>query len=170
MQCSLCDFTCFSVDPDLKRHLSRNHLVGDGTFVVRIYVCAECNYETKDRRDMNQHRKHHRNPEPRMFCELCNYVTDLESRFYRHMMKHSGEKPYACDLCPYRGGQKEHLHLHMRKRHGAPARKRGRPRKYPLIGSDSAGDVILSETALEVTPSGDQEVRNVLQSSKHEKC
>ncbi|XP_055306842.1 gastrula zinc finger protein XlCGF8.2DB-like [Sitodiplosis mosellana] len=47
-------------------------------------------------------------------CSLCEYVTDCVSRLNRHMLKHTGERPFPCTICLKRFTQKPHLQSHMK--------------------------------------------------------
>jgi len=47
-------------------------------------------------------------------CLICfKEVTNI----HRHMLMHSGEKPYSCQLCDYRSNQKCNLKAHFERRH-----------------------------------------------------
>ncbi|XP_055306881.1 gastrula zinc finger protein XlCGF8.2DB-like [Sitodiplosis mosellana] len=47
-------------------------------------------------------------------CSLCEYVTNFVSRFNQHMLKHTGERPFPCHVCPKRFIQKHCLQSHMK--------------------------------------------------------
>ncbi|XP_050686874.1 longitudinals lacking protein, isoforms H/M/V-like isoform X13 [Eriocheir sinensis] len=51
-------------------------------------------------------------------CPYCRAVSFLStSDLRRHVRIHTGEKPYACPHCSYRGKRTTHLQDHMRRRH-----------------------------------------------------
>ena len=46
-------------------------------------------------------------------CNLCTYVTKREDVLRRHIqLKHTQERPYACDYCDYRFKLKHHKYAH----------------------------------------------------------
>lgn len=50
-------------------------------------------------------------------CPVCHKILADKYMFRRHYMIHTGEKPYACTVCPYRTIQKGDLKFHMIRRH-----------------------------------------------------
>lgn len=46
-------------------------------------------------------------------CPLCSIVCKDKGLFRRHYRVHSGEKPFACLLCPYRANQNSTLKSHL---------------------------------------------------------
>ncbi|XP_063840691.1 zinc finger and BTB domain-containing protein 6-like [Scylla paramamosain] len=46
-------------------------------------------------------------------CCICYKTFIQKSDLKRHMRIHTGEKPYGCHLCPYRGNQSTHLKKHL---------------------------------------------------------
>ncbi|XP_055306622.1 gastrula zinc finger protein XlCGF8.2DB-like [Sitodiplosis mosellana] len=47
-------------------------------------------------------------------CSLCEYVTFKTTNLNRHMLKHTGERPFPCTICSKRFTQKPHLQSHMK--------------------------------------------------------
>ena len=55
-------------------------------------------------------------------CRLCEY-TSYAKTLKRHMMTHTGERPFQCSYCPNvpRFRLKAHLKSHFRTQHGFEA-------------------------------------------------
>lgn len=51
-------------------------------------------------------------------CFDCEKVFPSKWKLKRHRRIHTGEKPFACGLCPYRASQKPVLQAHMRRHTG----------------------------------------------------
>ncbi|XP_068211055.1 longitudinals lacking protein, isoforms H/M/V-like isoform X27 [Palaemon carinicauda] len=51
-------------------------------------------------------------------CPYCNYSTPFSQNLKRHMLTHTGEKPYTCPHCSYKSSQKVHIDAHVRTHTG----------------------------------------------------
>lgn len=47
------------------------------------------------------------------YCPICPYTSPKLSHIKRHMLSHTGEKPFACHLCTHRCNDKGNLHKHI---------------------------------------------------------
>ena len=48
------------------------------------------------------------------FCQVCGKGSRWPSEMERHMRVHTGEKPFACDMCSARFNQKVNMQMHRR--------------------------------------------------------
>ena len=54
-------------------------------------------------------------------CKVCEHVSPFYSKFISHYRIHSGEKPFGCPYCPYRGSLKHHVTTHLKHVHKLPS-------------------------------------------------
>ena len=50
-------------------------------------------------------------------CPLCTRIMKTKQMIARHILVHTGEKPYACSQCNYSCNQKPSLERHFRSKH-----------------------------------------------------
>ena len=50
-------------------------------------------------------------------CAVCNKQFKSPSKLYLHLLIHTGEKPFKCDICEIGFRQNAHLREHNRKHH-----------------------------------------------------
>ncbi|XP_047740462.1 longitudinals lacking protein, isoforms H/M/V isoform X26 [Hyalella azteca] len=62
-----------------------------------------------------------RTPVKFKFCPLCSYRSTKLSHVKRHLLSHTGEKPFACHLCAHRCNDRDNLARHVLT-HGIDAR------------------------------------------------
>lgn len=66
----------------------------------------------------------------RVTCDICGIET-RKQHLARHMLRHTGLKPYECDTCPMAFTRKDKLNEHKKKRHGVSAVARyGRSKRH----------------------------------------
>ena len=69
--------------------------------------CIQCNLSFNTTKDLKiRFFQHHS-------CNLCGYSTIKANHLKRHMMVHSGEKPFACKQCNFSRTQAGTLKTHM---------------------------------------------------------
>ncbi|RXG54786.1 Zinc finger protein [Armadillidium vulgare] len=56
-------------------------------------------------------------PKKNFVCPTCQKMFPHKGNFRKHLQTHTGEKPFLCTLCNYRGTQKIHVLVHMKKIH-----------------------------------------------------
>lgn len=87
-------------------------------------------------------------------CSFCNFLGVTPSHIKRHILTHTGERPFECPLCPRRFTQKVHLKYHINKTH-----KMGSAEEISPVGDISAADddvdelTIIDDTPKRVKPS-----------------
>ena len=50
-------------------------------------------------------------------CQFCMRKFIFRSALERHLMTHTGEKPFLCPYCPHRTNRKYSLNVHLRSKH-----------------------------------------------------
>ncbi|XP_067686399.1 zinc finger protein 208-like [Haliotis asinina] len=91
-QCSVCKKRFF-VPSELKRHMIRHE--GERTF--QCHLCPQAFYHDFG---LKRHLKVHIAKEKLAYgCELCGKRFAEACYLREHMMKHTGERPFKCDVC-----------------------------------------------------------------------
>jgi uncharacterized Zn-finger protein len=78
---------------------------------------VECPHCSKMVQNLEKHLEVHELGKMTYVCEVCQKVFDRSDHLKIHKLIHTGDKPYACDLCDYRSNQKSNLKTHMKRLH-----------------------------------------------------
>lgn len=92
---------------------------------VRPYDCDFCSRSFRRLSHLKRHREVvHANGErpPQSFvCHICGKDKKCRSQLARHVIIHTGERPFACDLCTARFNRSGNLKQHRKRMHGVGA-------------------------------------------------
>uniref|UniRef100_UPI00358DE9D7 zinc finger Y-chromosomal protein 1-like n=1 Tax=Myxine glutinosa TaxID=7769 RepID=UPI00358DE9D7 len=81
------------------------------------HSCPLCPYQTAEAGLLSQHLSTVHSQSLPHLCQHCGKGFRHPSELRKHVRSHSGERPYACDLCTYRSAQAYNLQMHIRARH-----------------------------------------------------
>ncbi|KAM8822236.1 zinc finger X-chromosomal protein-like [Synchiropus picturatus] len=108
---------------------------------VRPHACDFCSRRFKRVSHLKKHRQTvHANGArlPETFvCPFCGKDKKCRSQLSMHLMVHTGERPFACDLCPARFNRRGNLQQHQRALHGV-----GRPAADPPVLFEDDGEAL----------------------------
>ncbi|KAH6934985.1 hypothetical protein HPB50_002668 [Hyalomma asiaticum] len=112
--CQVCERPFSRLDA-LKQHLNRHTL-------ETPYVCSVCGQGFYSRSGLSRHRfKHMDATEYPIQCTQCGKTFTGKYHLKSHLVTHTHEKNYACDLCGGKYARRNALTKHKRKVHGATA-------------------------------------------------
>ncbi|XP_056868886.1 zinc finger protein 708-like isoform X1 [Takifugu flavidus] len=102
--------------------LASHSLVHSG---ARPFSCDLCSRSFRRISHLKRHREVvHANgerPSKSFVCQFCGKDKKCRSQLARHVIIHTGERPFACDLCPARFNRSGNLKQHRRRMHGVGA-------------------------------------------------
>ena len=77
------------------------------------HICEYCNLGFSQKCDLRRHIMIHTGERP-WPCEICDKKFQRKTDLAKHMRTHTGEKPYACEFCDKRVSDKSQLNVHRR--------------------------------------------------------
>uniref|UniRef100_A0A3B5QC77 C2H2-type domain-containing protein n=1 Tax=Xiphophorus maculatus TaxID=8083 RepID=A0A3B5QC77_XIPMA len=102
------------------RSLLASHALVHGD--VRPFACDFCSRSFRRLSHLKRHRRavhaDGARPPQSFVCHICGKDKKCRSQLARHVVIHTGERPFACDLCPARFNRRGNLQQHQRRMHG----------------------------------------------------
>ncbi|XP_069760679.1 zinc finger protein 281b [Narcine bancroftii] len=109
------------IKPKRKRsETSKSSAGGDGTSLLhgpKVHICEHCCASFRSSYHLRRHVLIHTGERP-FQCSQCNMCFIQKYLLQRHEKIHSGEKPFCCDQCNMRFIQKYHMERHKRTHSG----------------------------------------------------
>ncbi|KAJ8708110.1 hypothetical protein PYW08_010476 [Mythimna loreyi] len=79
--------------------------------------CTQCPFQSMNKYILKYHEEAHETGKKRYMCDQCDYATILPANLVQHKYKHSTEKRFKCEVCPFATKYNTSLRFHVRKKH-----------------------------------------------------
>jgi len=63
------------------------------------FACDKCDYRAGRKANLVRHARVHDIDAKEHKCNTCGFVAMQKAELKAHVMEHTGEKPFACDVC-----------------------------------------------------------------------
>ena len=84
--------------------------------ITQEFCCNACSFKSKYRQNTTRHLLTHSGDRP-FKCKFCNYSCSQNSNLKIHLRTHTGERPFKCNLCCYSSAHVSTLRSHFRAHH-----------------------------------------------------
>ncbi|XP_041985858.1 zinc finger protein 26-like [Aricia agestis] len=81
------------------------------------FQCTQCPFQTMNKYILRYHEEAHVTGKKRYMCDQCDYATILPANLVQHKYKHSPEKRFRCEFCPFATKYNTSLRFHVKKKH-----------------------------------------------------
>lgn len=81
------------------------------------FQCSQCPFQSMNKYILKYHEEAHVTGKKRYMCDQCDYATILPANLVQHKYKHSTEKRFKCEVCPFATKYNTSLRFHVRKKH-----------------------------------------------------
>ncbi|XP_072933821.1 zinc finger Y-chromosomal protein-like [Epargyreus clarus] len=79
--------------------------------------CSQCPFQSMNKYILKYHEEAHMTGKKRYTCDQCDYATILPANLVQHKYKHSAEKRFKCEVCPFASKYNTSLRFHVKKKH-----------------------------------------------------
>lgn len=114
-KCDDCGKTLTSEQRFKNHQLTHTKSKIDGKEVpATSHICQKCGKSFKRTASLRVHEQHiHQGIPKQHICEVCGMMFHVGAKLRRHMVKHTGERPFVCETCGMRFGTKHLLKNHQ---------------------------------------------------------
>ncbi|XP_028166835.1 zinc finger protein 569-like [Ostrinia furnacalis] len=81
------------------------------------FQCSKCPFQSMNKYILRYHEEAHMTGKKRYTCDQCDYATILPANLVQHKYKHSTEKRFKCEVCPFATKYNTSLRFHVKKKH-----------------------------------------------------
>lgn len=81
------------------------------------FQCTQCPFQSMNKYILKYHEEAHATGKKRYTCDKCDYATILPANLVQHKYKHSTEKRFKCEVCPFATKYNTSLRFHVKKKH-----------------------------------------------------
>lgn len=105
---------CVSSASDLTKHIIEQHIGSrQKEYTCYWHGCDRCQRPFSQRQKITRHIVVHTGDRP-FKCTLCDYACSEEAVLKQHLRTHTGEKPFVCNICHKSFSASTALSVHMR--------------------------------------------------------